>query len=65
MPGMILYNYGTLDVLLANLSSRPITLHQKQIIAYLHLIHNSNIFNIKKMGTLVEFNLPSTSEEIQ
>ena len=63
MPGIILHNHGTLDILLANLTKKPITIKRKQKVAFLHLVHNSDIFNIEEMGQLSEFNLPGPPEE--
>ena len=58
MPGIIFKNYGKLEILLSNLSTKTINLHNKKIVAYLHLYHNYDLFDINNFSDFSDFNLP-------
>ena len=54
MPGILFKNHGSLDVLLSNISTNPIKVKNKQIVAHLFLKHNEDVLDINKFATFDE-----------
>jgi hypothetical protein len=58
-PGIILKGQGQIEVLISNITSEPINIKKKQVIAYLHINPNREVANIIEIGNFDKLGIPT------